>query len=411
MQENFRLVVGVDIGTSKVRVAAGSLNESGEIVISGVAEVENSGMSKGEITKIDAPAAAIDKALGEVERMSGLEVNQATVSLNGTSILSTNVSGMIAVADSNLGVQDEDVARLEEVASTGKVPVNREILSIIAHEYILDGQAGIKDPLGMVGSRLDINANVVSALSPQLHSLQRACEQAHLVPSQIIVSVLAAAEAVLDEGQRENGVAVVDFGHATTSVAIFEEGDLRHVAVIPVGGRHLTNDLATMLSVTPDIAEQIKLAHASAISRKIDKQVSIKVDRKSYDFSLHQVDEAVGARLEELFELIREQIARAGYEGRLPNGLVLVGGGSNLRELAKFAKQQLGMVAAVAKPNQLNQLKGLTEKVSDPAFAAAVGLMMIDITSPAESKSDVEASAKSGLFTKFKQLFKPGAKS
>lgn len=411
MQENFRLVVGVDIGTSKVRVAAGSLNESGEIVISGVAEVENSGMSKGEITKIDAPAAAIDKALGEVERMSGLEVNQATVSLNGTSILSTNVSGMIAVADSNLGVQDEDVARLEEVASTGKVPVNREILSIIAHEYILDGQAGIKDPLGMVGSRLDINANVVSALSPQLHSLQRACEQAHLVPSQIIVSVLAAAEAVLDEGQRENGVAVVDFGHATTSVAIFEEGDLRHVAVIPVGGRHLTNDLATMLSVTPDIAEQIKLAHASAISRKIDKQVSIKVDRKSYDFSLHQVDEAVGARLEELFELIREQIARAGYEGRLPNGLVLVGGGSNLRELAKFAKQQLGMVAAVAKPNQLNQLKGLTEKVSDPAFAAAVGLMMIDITSPAESKSDVEASAKSGLFTKFKQIFKPGAKS
>lgn len=411
MQENFRLVVGVDIGTSKVRVAAGSLNESGEIVISGVAEVENSGMSKGEITKIDAPAAAIDKALGEVERMSGLEVNQATVSLNGTSILSTNVSGMIAVADSNLGVQDEDVARLEEVASTGKVPVNREILSIIAHEYILDGQAGIKDPLDMVGSRLDINANVVSALSPQLHSLQRACEQAHLVPSQIIVSVLAAAEAVLDEGQRENGVAVVDFGHATTSVAIFEEGDLRHVAVIPVGGRHLTNDLATMLSVTPDIAEQIKLAHASAISRKIDKQVSIKVDRKSYDFSLHQVDEAVGARLEELFELIREQIARAGYEGRLPNGLVLVGGGSNLRELAKFAKQQLGMVAAVAKPNQLNQLKGLTEKVSDPAFAAAVGLMMIDITSPAESKSDVEASAKSGLFTKFKQLFKPGAKS
>ena len=411
MQENFRLVVGVDIGTSKVRVAAGSLNESGEIVISGVAEVENSGMSKGEITKIDAPAAAIDKALGEVERMSGLEVNQATVSLNGTSILSTNVSGMIAVADSNLGVQDEDVARLEEVASTGKVPVNREILSIIAHEYILDGQAGIKDPLGMVGSRLDINANVVSALSPQLHSLQRACEQAHLVPSQIIVSVLAAAEAVLDEGQRENGVAVVDFGHATTSVAIFEEGDLRHVAVIPVGGRHLTNDLATMLSVTPDIAEQIKLAHASAISRKIDKQVSIKVDRKSYDFSLHQVDEAVGARLEELFELIREQIARAGYEGRLPNGLVLVGGGSNLRELAKFAKQQLGMMAAVAKPNQLNQLKGLTEKVSDPAFAAAVGLMMIDITSPAESKSDVEASAKSGLFTKFKQLFKPGAKS
>ena len=203
--------------------------------IVGVGEAPNSGMRKGTVTNLSGPAEAIDKALEPAERMSGHQINAATLSINGSHLLSTKADGMITVGTVNNEVTHDDILRLEEVATTGKVPQNREILDIIAHAYRLDGQDNIKDPIGMTGARLEIRANVVSGLVPHITNLQKSAEMAKVEAVSVVPSVLAAAQSVLTESQRENGVAVIDFGAATTGIAIYEEGDLQHLAVIPNG--------------------------------------------------------------------------------------------------------------------------------------------------------------------------------
>ena len=263
MQEQSRYVVGIDIGTKNVRCVVGYIDaENGAPKVVGVGEASNSGMRKGVVTNLSGPAEAIDKALESAERMSGHQVNAATLSINGSHLLSTKADGMITVGTVNNEVTTDDVLRLEEVATTGKVPQNREILDIIAHAYRLDGQDNIKDPVGMTGARLEIKANVVSGLVPHVTNLQKSAEMAKVEAVSVVPSVLAAAQSVLTESQRENGVAVIDFGAATTGVAVYEEGDLQHLAVIPMGGQNVTNDLAIGLRTYPEIAEVVKLAHA-----------------------------------------------------------------------------------------------------------------------------------------------------
>ena len=266
MQETSRYAVGIDIGTCTIRCVVGHIDPStGTSTIVGVGSASNSGMRKGSVANLTGPARAIDDALGEAERMSGYQVNGATISINGAHILSTKADGMIAVGAADHEITHDDLARIEEVATIGKVPPNREILEVVPHQYRLDGQDNIKDPMGMTGTRLEISANVISALAPHLVNLQKAAEMAKVTPHTITPSVLAAAKAILNESQMENGVAVIDLGGATTSVAVFEEGDLQFVGVVPLGGMNITNDLAIGLKTDPEIAEKVKLAHASAV--------------------------------------------------------------------------------------------------------------------------------------------------
>lgn len=279
MQENSRYVVGIDIGTTAVRCVIGHLDgTTGTPTIVGVGQAANSGMRKGTVVNLSGPAQAIDTALGEAERMSGYQVNGAVLSINGAHILSTKTDGMIAVGAMDHQITPEDLGRIEEVATIGKVPANREILEVVPHSYRLDGQDNIKDPIGMTGTRLEINANVISALSPQLQNLQKAADMAKVEAHATVPSVLAAARAVLTEQQRENGVAVIDMGGATTSLAIFEEGDLQYVAVVPVGGANITNDLAIGLKTDPEVAEKVKLTHAVATARTDHEGISVTHD-------------------------------------------------------------------------------------------------------------------------------------
>lgn len=376
MQENSRYAVGIDIGTTTVRAVVGHIdNTTGVPTIVGVGQAANTGMRKGVIANLNGPAQAIDDALGEAERMSGYQVNAATISINGQHILSTRSDGMIAVGSVDHEVNDEDLARIEEVATLGKVPANREILEIVPHDYRLDGQDNIKDPLGMTGTRLEIKANVVSALAPYLVNLQKAAELAKVEPHIITPSVLASAKAVLREQQIENGVAVIDIGGATTSLAVFEEGDLQHVAVIPVGGINITNDLAIGLKTDPEIADKVKIARAVAIPRSEAEDISIKHDKEVYNFSTSEIDEIVEARLEEIFEAVRKELKKSGHDGQLPSGVVLTGGTSKLKHIAELAKSHLGLAARVGHPAGFG---GVSEQVEEPYFAAAVGLMLID---------------------------------
>jgi len=376
MQDSSRYAVGIDIGTTTVRCVVGHLDATtGTPTIVGVGEVKNSGMRKGSIVNLNGPAQAIDEALGAAERMSGYEVNAASVSVNGSHILSTVTDGMVAVSSPDHVVGSDDVARLEEVATVGKVPANREILEVIPHSYRLDGQDNIKDPVGMSGTRLEINANVISAMAPQTAALHSTLEMAKVTSNGIIPSVVAAAKAVLTEQQLENGVAVIDMGGATTSVAIFEEGDLQYAGVIPVGGNNITNDLAIGLKTDPEVAEQVKVLHGSATAQIGSEKVTIKQDKETLEFSREDVDEIIEARLEELFEAISKELKKAGRLAKLPSGVVLTGGGAKLKNIVDYTKEALGLAVRVGAASGFG---GVAEHMDEPQFAAAAGLMLLD---------------------------------
>jgi cell division protein FtsA len=376
MQEDSRYAVGIDIGTTTIRCVVGHVDPTtGTPTIVGVGKAPNSGMRKGTVVNLNGPAQAIDIALGEAERMSGFEVNDATISVNGSHILSTRADGMIAVGMADHEINREDLARIEEVATTGKVPANREILEVVPHSYTLDGQGNIKDPLGMNGTRLEIDANVISALAPYVHNLQKASEMATVSANSVVPAVLASAKAVLNERQIESGVAVIDMGGSTTSVAVFEEGDLQYIGIVPIGGSNITNDLAIGLKTDPEIAEEVKIKHASAVARSEKSGVSVKSDKEVYTFDVSEIDEIVEARLEEIFEAVEKELKKAGRAGRLPSGVVLTGGTANLKGIGEYAKQQLGLAARVGKSGGF---AGVADDIENPQFAAAIGLMLID---------------------------------
>ena len=376
MQETSRYAVGIDIGTTTVRCVVGHIDATtGSPTVVGVGQSPNSGMRKGVVANLTGPAQAIDDALGEAERMSGYQVDSASISINGSHILSTKADGMIAVGAMDHEIVEEDLARIEEVATIGKVPANREILEVVPHSYRLDGQDNIKDPLGMTGTRLEINANVVSALAPHLSNLQKTAEMAKVTPRTITPAVLAAARSVLSEQQLENGVAVVDLGGTTTSIAVFEEGDLQYVSVIPFGGVTITNDLAIGLKTDPEIAEKVKLAHATAVSRTESENVSLKYEKELHSFATGDIDEIVEARLDEIFDAVQKELKKAGRAGQLPSGVVLTGGTAQMKNIAEYTKEKLGLAARVGKPAGYG---GVAEHVDKPPFATAVGLMLID---------------------------------
>jgi len=408
MQEGSLYAVGIDIGTTTVRAVVAHIDgATGVPTIVGVGKAPNSGMRKGVVVNLNGPAQAIDDALGEAERMSGYQVDAATISVNGAHILSTHADGMVAVGSSDHEITRDDLARIEEVATLGKVPANREILDVIPHAYKLDGQDNIKDPLGMTGTRLEIDAHVISGLTPYLVNVQKAADTAKVHPNAVVTTAIAAAKAVLGEQQLENGVAVIDLGGTTTGIAVYEEGDLQYTGVIPVGGVNITNDLAIGLKTDPEVAEKIKLEHASAIARTDNAGVSLKHDGEVLTFSTQDIDEIVEARLEEIFEAIQLQLKKAGRAGKLPSGIVLTGGGAQLKHIVEYAKNYFGLAARIGKPTGYG---GVADDIEKPSFATAIGLMLIDAerlaTGPTHKKSNVSMKNAQGLVTKLFARFK-----
>lgn len=376
MQENSRYAVGIDIGTTTVRAVVAHLDQTtGAPTIVGVGSAPNTGMRKGTIVTLDGPAGAIDEALAEAERVSGHQVNDATISINGTHILSTHADGMIAVGAADHEISPDDLYRVEEVATVGKVPPNRQVLEVVPHNYRLDGQDNIRNPIGMTGTRLEIDAHVVSVLVPHLDNVQKAAELAKVQANSIVVPGVAGARAALSEQQMENGVAIVDIGGSTTSIAIYEEGDLQFTSVLPFGGINITNDLAIGLKTDPEVAEKVKLKHAQASTRADHETISIKHEDETLTFETRDIDDIVEARLEEIFEAVQKTLKKAGYAGKLPSGVVLTGGTARLKGIIEYAKQALGVAAKVGKPTNFG---GVSDSIDGPQFAVAVGLMLLD---------------------------------
>ena len=376
MEENNRFVTGLDVGTENVRAVIASVDKNGEVSIVGYNEGKSIGMRKGIPANLSGPADAIDKMLGDAERMGGYDVRSAFVSVNGSSVLSTRTEGMIAVGPADHEISDADLARVEDVAVSGRIPANRDVLDVIPLEYALDGQGGIKDPIGMAGARLEMRACVVSALTPNCENLKKATAKADVRADRLIPSVIASAKAVLTDRQKDNGVAVVDFGASTTSIAVYEEGDLQYVGVVPAGANNITNDLAIVLAIDPELAEEIKQRFVTG-NFDTDKNPIIKIGREGKDeriFDRNEVEEVVKARLEEIFNEIRKKLKSAKYVQRLPEGIILVGGGAKMRDVDLFAKQVLEASVKIGKPTNLG---GVASAVEKPEFAAAVGLALL----------------------------------
>ena len=369
--------VGLDIGTSTVRCVIGMVDPANPThpSIIGHGSATNLGMRKGVVVHIEDVIDAVVQAVTEAERLSGIHVHKATVNINGSHVSGMNSRGVIAISVANREITAEDRLRVEEAATIVQLPPNREIIQVFAKNYRLDGQDNIKDPVGMHGVRLEVDTHIVTAASPNLKSLDSVLEKAHVAPDNHVVSSLAAAEAVLNRQQKESGTLLLDIGAGTTNMVVIEDGEVQHVAVIPVGGIHITNDLAIGLKTDLDIAETVKVQHAT-LGELPDSMITVQLDNVSHQFSADEVKMITEARVEELLELVDKELKRIHRSRKLPGGVVLVGGTAKLPGIAALTKEKLQLAARIG---QLQPLGGLVDTVQDVAFTTAIGLMILDM--------------------------------
>lgn len=398
--------VGLDIGTSHVRCVVGTrdVNDPTAISVIGHGMCQNQGMRKGVVMHVDETVEAIVQAMTEAERIAGVRIERATVNVNGVHVSGMNSRGTIAISSPNREITPDDRDRVEEAAAIVKLPANREILQVFAKNYRLDGQDNLKDPVGMHGVRLEVDCHILTATTPNVRNLDLALEKAQVRPQHHTVSSLAAAEAVLDRKQKEAGTAVVDIGAGTTNIVVIEDGEIQHIAVIPMGGTHITNDLAIGLKTDLEVAEQVKLKHVN-IGDTTDKTYRIIVDGTGYTFEQAETNMIVEARVEEILEYVDKELQKIHRSKKLPGGVVIVGGSAHLPGLTEFAKERLQLPARIGK---IRGLAGLVDTVDDPAFTTATGLMLLDILL-APYMNDQVTSAEffgGGLQSSIAKLFK-----
>ncbi len=368
---------GLDIGTSMVRVVVGMVDQHdpSQLAIIGHGSAKNTGLRKGVIVHIDEAAEAVSQAIAEAERVSGVRLQHATLNLNGAHIHGINSKGVIAISSADREISIDDRYRAEEAAAIVQLPPNQEIIQVFAKNYRVDGQDNIKDPVGMHGVRLEVDTHIVVAATPNLKNLKSVADRLHLDISHITVSSLAAAEAVLTRQQKEAGTLLLDIGAGTTNLVVVEDGEVQYVGVIPVGGTHITNDLAIGLRTDLDIAEMVKLQHASLFQDK-SKDITVDYEGAAHRFNTYDIGMITEARVDELFDLVEKELRSINKSRKLPGGVVLVGGSVKLPGIDAFARDKLQLAARIG---TLQPLKGLVDIVDDPAFATAIGLMQLDM--------------------------------
>lgn len=398
--------IGLDIGTSAVRCVVGMYDPNGSNgpSIIGHGMSVNQGMRRGAVVHVEDVADAIVKAVTEAERISGVAIKRATVNVNGSHVEGINSQGVIAISSANREILLEDRLRVEEAATIVNLPNNREIVQFFAKNYSLDGQRNIKDPVGMQGVRLEVDAHIVTASSPNLRNLDMALEKAEIEPSHHTVSSLAAAEAVLTRQQKEAGTALIDIGAGTTNLIVFEDGEVQHIAVLPLGGQHITNDLAIGLKTDLDIAEAVKLQHAHLNANPKKLNASVKVGDKTHNFPVEIIELIIESRVEELLEYVDKELHKIKRSRKLPGGIVIVGGTAKLPGLDDFAREKLQLSARLG---TLQNISGLADTVEDPCFTVVVGLMLLDmLLLPAEeSRRDTSSQNARGLLSSVLKRF------
>lgn len=374
------IAVGIDIGSTAVRCVVGIHEEDAPAPsIIGIGSSLTQGVRKGTVHDIEDTVSAITASVDEAERISGVNVSGATVNIGGNHVITATSRGIIAVGGNNREITSDDLDRAEEAATVMQLPPNREIIQIFARNYTVDGQDHIKNPVGMDGMRLEVDTCLVTAATPFLKNTTRSLNQAGLSVHQPIAAPLAAARTLASKQDKEVGCAVLDIGSHTTGVAIYEENELMHAAIVPVGSAHITGDIAVGIRTDMATAEHIKQEHVDADPGSSHARESFGVEEMSGELltvSTPDVNAIAHARLEELFDLVNAELSKVKRDGMLPGGVILGGGGANLSGIDECAKQCLRLPAHMRIPQGFS---GIIDKIQNAEYATVIGLMLEDM--------------------------------
>lgn len=389
-----KIVVGVDIGTSKIVTIIARVDD--ELVnVLGVSEVPSRGVKKGQIVDIKEAVDSINNSLDGAERMAGYSVSHVVTSVGGSQIESQNSRGVVAVSSPQSEITQSDLSRVVDAAKAVSLPSSRQIVHVLPRNYVVDGQEGIKDPIGMTGIRLEVDTHIISAASPSLSNLEKAFSQVGIEIDSVVFNGYASSLAVLSETEKELGVVLVDIGAGTTDISIYSEGSIAYSSVLPIGARHITNDLAIGLRISLESAEKIKIYLSNSSKKPKIERLGETFERESKNMDevdlsslgipedLRKVshktltDGIIRPRLNEIFAMIGIEIKRSGFGGQTPAGIVITGGGALTVGIADSAKRTLAMPVRVGIPINI---KGLIDEIETPAFATVVGLAVFGAT-------------------------------
>ncbi len=369
------VIVGLDLGTTKVCAIVGMVKEGGQVDIIGIGISPSHGLKKGVVVNIDSTVESIKKAVHEAELMAGVEINSVFVGISGGHIKGINSRGVAAIKNKEVG--PADVARAVDGARAVNIPMDQQILHVLPQEFIIDDQDGIKEPLGMSGTRLDVKVHIITGAVTAIQNIIKSCSRAGLTVNDLVLQPLASSRAVLTAEEQELGVVVVDIGGGTTDVAFFLEGSLWHTEVLPIGGNHLTNDIAIGLRTPASEAEKIKVKYGCALSSLVKHEETLDVPsvggRPPRLLSRQILCEIIEPRVEELFGMVQQRLKKTGFEDMFASGVVLTGGTALMEGVQDAAERYLGLPIRRGAPRNIG---GLMDVVNSPIYATGVGLVL-----------------------------------
>ncbi|GFR37475.1 cell division protein FtsA [Insulibacter thermoxylanivorax] len=398
------IIVSLDIGTSKVRVIIGEVN-NGSINIIGVGSADSEGIRKGSIVDIDQTVQSIRKAVDHAERMVGIQISDVYVGIAGNHIALQTSHGVVAVSNEDREIGNVDIDRVLQASRVIAIPPEREIIGVIPRQFIVDGLEGIFDPRGMIGVRLEVDATIITGSKTAVHNLLKCVEKAGLKAADLVLMSLAAGELALSKDEKTMGTVLVDIGAGSTTIAVYDQGNLQATSTLPIGGEYITNDISIGLRTQTDVAEKLKLKYGCALIQDAEADKKFKVQRigSNSEKEYNQVDLAtiIEPRVQEIFQLIRQEVARLGYKD-LPGGYVLTGGTVSMPGVAALAQNELRTSVRIASPDFIG--------VRDPSYTSGVGVIhyvmkyMRGVKSGASVKSTGKRSDSDqpGLFAKLR---------
>jgi cell division protein FtsA len=403
-----RMIVGLDIGTSKVVSIVGEISPEGGVEIIGIGSHPSRGLKKGVVVNIESTVQSIQRSVEEAELMAGCQIHSVYAGIAGSHIRSLNSHGIVAIRDRE--VFQPDIDRVIDAAQAVAIPADQKILHILPQEYVIDTQEGVKEPLGMSGVRLEAKVHLVTCAVNAAQNIEKCIRKCGLEVEDIILEQLASGYAVLTEDEKELGVCVVDIGGGTTDIAVFNDGAIRHTAVIPIAGDQVTNDIAMALRTPTQNAEEIKIKYACALASLAGENETIKVpgvgERGDRDLSRQALAEVVEPRYDELFTLIQSELRRSGFEDLIAAGIVLTGGSSKMEGVVELAEEIFHMPVRIGKPQGVT---GLTDIVRNPIYSTAVGLLLYGAKQQqGNNRVVVSTVGLSGFMGKIKSWFMGG---
>ncbi len=400
------IIAGLDIGSSAVKVTVGQLDAAGRLSIIGGAEQATDGVIRGNVVSIEDAVASITKCLEKAERMVGARIDDVLVGVSGSQMTAESSKGIVATSKANGEIQDSDLERVKVAAENSIGSINKENVYIIPRSYAVDNQLGIKDPVGMSGMRLETDAWVVQVPAVQMKNLRKCVFRVGIESNNFVPGILATVEAVTDKKQRDLGVVVLDIGNSTTSLAVYEEGDLLLLKVLPVGSAHITNDIALCLRIPIDLAEKVKLQYGTALPSEVGERAEIDLnefsENENYRVSAKEVAEIIEARVEEIFGRVDKELRAIGKSGKLPAGAILVGGGSKLKGMVETAKKELKLPVSIGAPRGV---LNVIDKLGDETFTTAIGLVQLAFRDE-EFNSSRRRFSGGAIFERVKKWFK-----